>query len=1107
LRSTNSSATVNLPFSFGFYGTTYTSVQVSTNGFLHFAGPNGPTSTDDNSLEFFLRNARIAPLWDNLRTDTTQSAASGSTVGNVFVDNTVANQITFRWAATRQDTGGGDVNFAVTLFANGNIRFDYGDGNQSLTPTIGVSSGNGFSFVTSQYNNVGDLNNAASVLLTPTPGLVYFDVGAYEFLGNSGDTTPPTVTGVSTLPPDGGSTALAFSGVQVSMSEALNSISARSPANYDLREAGVDGIFDTVDDVIIAVRPSYSYPETALSLDFLTGPNGTPGILSDGEYRLTLSGTKAIYDLSGNPLDGNGNGTGGDDYIRVFTVDRSTNIAPVANDQTRNVNEDGSVVITLSATDGNGDALTYALISAPANGVLSEFNPAARTVRYTPNAGYTGPDSFQFQVDDGKAGIDVATVTLNVVAINDAPVAEDQSVTMDEDSSRLIVLDGSDTETARSDLIFTLITGPANGTLVQGPAGGWTYTPDADYVGEDSFTYTVRDRGDPDGSNTNALTSAPATVSLTIEAVNDAPVIADVADQVVLEGSTLLVDLNAIDPEGEALVWSLETGPAGMTIDATTGVVSWIPADGQLITNVTVRVTDAGTPTAFSTVSFQVTVQNVAPTVTISGAATVDQGTPYTLNLAATDPGTDTITGWEINWGDGFIETVVGNPATVQHTFLVGGSSYGIVATATDEDGSFDSNTVDVQVLADNTAPVPQSQTVFLDEDGSVVITLGASDVDGDALTFSIETGPALGTLSALDPVTRQVTFTPAANVRGNDSFTFRVSDGLASAVGTISLKVRPVNDVPVANAATFEVPEDTILNGQLTGTDVETPDELTFNLVSGPASGALVFNADGTFTYTPVANFVGVVSFTFSVTDGGDDELDCGCPLEPNGFEPDGPDTSEVVTVTIDVTPVNDDPVAVGDDDYSVVTGETLTVALPGVLGNDTDIDGDALSAQILVDVANGTLALQADGSFVYTPDAGFVGVDTFEDRLSDGQGGFDDATVSITVLPPDNTAPTGEDDDYAVANGESLTVDAAAGVLDNDTDLEGDELSAVLVAGPAGGTLTLQADGSFAYTPDADFVGVDTFTYRVSDGVLQSDPVTVSINVQPNHLRVVSL
>ena len=713
LRTSNGSATVALPFTFEFYGAAYTSVQVSVNGYLHFGGQDNVNTGDDNTQELFLRNVRIAPLWDNLRTDLNQSAASGSTPGNVFVDATVANQITIRWAATRQATGGGDVNFAVTLFANGDVRFDYGDGNQALTPTVGLSAGNGFSFALSQYNGAADLNNAASVYFTRSEGLTYFDIGAYEFLGDSGDTLAPTVTSISQLPAPGGSTAAAFSAIQVETSEALNSISAKSPANYDLRRAGADGDFDTPDDVIIPLRPSYSYPETNLTLEFLLGPNATPGILPDGDYRLTLSGTKAIYDLSGNPLDGNADGTGGDDYVRFFTINRTNNVAPVANAQTVNVSEDASVVITLSASDANGDPLAYSLVSDPQHGVLSDFNPAARTVRYTPNAGYTGADSFQFSADDGNAGVGTATVTLNVQPINDAPVAADQSVTLEEDTPRLIVLDGIDTETERADLVFTLGVAPQHGSIVQGAAGGWTYTPDADYFGPDSFTYTVTDRGDPDGSLANVLTSAAATIAITVTPVNDGPKLATVIDQVVAEGSILLVDAAATDPEGGAdFEFSLDEAPAGAAIDAATGLFSWTPADGAQSAQVTVRVINAGFPEQFDTETFTINVTNVAPTVAITGAADAVQGQAYQIALSASDPGDDTIAQWEINWGDGQSSVLPGTATSASHVYALGGAAYGVSAQASDEDGTFDSNTIEVAVAHDSLRVTSIEETV-----------------------------------------------------------------------------------------------------------------------------------------------------------------------------------------------------------------------------------------------------------------------------------------------------------------------------------------------------------------------------------------------------------
>ena len=231
--------------------------------------------------------------------------------------------------------------------------------------------------------------------------------------------------------------------------------------------------------------------------------------------------------------------------------------------------------------------------------------------------------------------------------------------------------------------------------------------------------------------------------------------------------------------------------------------------------------------------------------------------------------------------------------------------------------------------------------------------------------------------------------------------------------------------------------------------TDVDG-DPLSAVLVGGPSNGVLALNADGSFTYTPDPDFAGTDSFTYMANDGTVD--------------------SNVATVTITVTPVNDAPVAV-DDGYSVAEDGTLTIAAAGVLANDTDVDGDLLSAVLVGGPSNGVLALNADGSFTYTPDPDFEGTDSFTYVANDGTVDSNVATVTITVTPV-NDAPVAVDDGYSVAEDGTLTI-AAAGVLANDTDVDGDPLSAVLVGGPSNGTLVLNADGSFTYTPDPDFRG----------------------------------
>ena len=181
-------------------------------------------------------------------------------------------------------------------------------------------------------------------------------------------------------------------------------------------------------------------------------------------------------------------------------------------------------------------------------------------------------------------------------------------------------------------------------------------------------------------------------------------------------------------------------------------------------------------------------------------------------------------------------------------------------------------------------------------------------------------------------------------------------------------------------------------------------------------------------------------------------------------------------------------------EDDVYVTPVDTQLVVLAGegVLANDTDPEGDPLTAILVTTPVNGTLTLNTDGSFTYTPNAAFTGVDTFTYKANDGTDDSNVATVTITV----NALPVANDDSYTTNQGVTLNV-PPPGVLANDTDPEGDPLTAVLVTTPVNGTLTLNSDGSFTYTPNATFHGIDAFTYKANDGKGDSNVATVTITV----------
>ena len=246
--------------------------------------------------------------------------------------------------------------------------------------------------------------------------------------------------------------------------------------------------------------------------------------------------------------------------------------------------------------------------------------------------------------------------------------------------------------------------------------------------------------------------------------------------------------------------------------------------------------------------------------------------------------------------------------------------------------------------------------------------------------------------------------------------------------------------------------------------------DPLTATQTSGPTNGSLVWGGDGSFTYTPDPGFVGSDGFTYHADAGAASSGD----------------------VSVSITVVNSAPLAV-DDVYSIAWSQPLIVSAPGILGNDTDPDGDGLVASIVSGPSDGTLLPAANGSFTYVPNLLFVGTDSFTYTASDGVDAAQ-ATVFINVA---NAAPVAAaDGPYSVAEDTTLTV-PAPGVLANDTDGDGDPLTAVLVADAANGAVTLQADGSFDYVPDPDFAGSDSFTYRASDGLDTSAVVSVSITV----------
>ena len=369
-----------------------------------------------------------------------------------------------------------------------------------------------------------------------------------------------------------------------------------------------------------------------------------------------------------------------------------------------------------------------------------------------------------------------------------------------------------------------------------------------------------------------------------------------------------------------------------------------------------------------------------------------------------------------------------------------------------------------IAVVRPGASPLANAQSPATDEDTSLPITLTGSDPGGQALTFTIVSGPAHGSLAGAAP---NLTYSPVKDYNGPDSFTFRVNNGCGnSALATVAITVRPVNDPPVAQSVAVMLDQDTSVTIVFSATDADA-DPLTYAVVGGPAHGALSGSGIQR-TYTPAPGYSGPDSFTWKANDGTAD--------------------SNVATVSITVKPakVYDPPRAVST---FVITVEDFWANVD--LGATQHNNPTPLTLTIVSGPTHGVLT-GAGRLRTYTPFPNYFGPDTITWKASDGITDSNIATVSITVFPvPD--PPVAVDDFFITSVGNPAIID----VMGNDFDADGDPLTVVHLSRPPNGTVTLGVDGRVTYRPKPNYVGPDSFSYAISDGHYFSNMARVAILV----------
>ncbi len=804
------------------------------------------------------------------------------------------------------------------------------------------------------------------------------------------------------------------------------------------------------------------------------------------------------------------------DSLNVNTVTITVNPindAPVMGaDQTLATNEDIPLNFTLSsATDVDipAQTISYKLLTAPVNGVLSNCIQTGSYVTdidctYTPNANYYGSDSFTYIANDSVTdAVTIATVTLNIAAVNDAPtLAATQSVTTNEDTPVAFTLNsGSDIE--GTTLNYTIVSAPADGTLTcdEGTSRNCSYSPDLNFYGTTTFTYKVDD---------GELDSTLATVTINVTSENDAPVMVGDQSETVAEDNTISITLSGatdVDIPVQTLSYKLITAPANGTLSNcisagtyTTDIIcDYTPnLNFNGSDSFTYRANDGLTDSSTdSTVSITVTPVNDAPTLVAGQTVTTAEDTPITFNL---NIGSD-VEGSSLDYivvtttSNGSLSCVgaTSRSCTYSPSLNFNGSDS---FTYKVNDGALDSTTETVSITVNpvNDAPVMVgNQSVATNEDTLLSITLsGATDVDlpAQTLSYKLITAPSNGVLSNCISAGSYTTdiicdYLPSANFNGSDSFTYRANDTLLDSVtdSTVTITINAVNDAPTLIAGqTVSTNEDTPVSFSLNaGSDIEN-DTLTYAVVAAPSNGSLscTGGTSRACTYTPSLNYNGSDSFTYKVNDG---SLD-----------------SNIVTVNITVNAINDAPVMVSDQSFTTNEDTAFSITLSGA--TDVDLPAQTISYKITTSPTNGTITNCINSSTyttdiicTYTPNANFNGSDSFTYIANDG---LIDATsssiVSLTINPVNDQPTVPPTQSIATNEDTPITFNLNAG-----SDIDGDTLTYIKVTNPASGSVTCAGgtSRSCTYTPALNYNGVVSFTYKVNDGTIDSANATVSITV----------
>nr|WP_229035981.1 tandem-95 repeat protein [Vibrio parahaemolyticus] len=818
-------------------------------------------------------------------------------------------------------------------------------------------------------------------------------------------------------------------------------------------------------------------PEDQLTVSLENNSNGY-FVLVGNEVKLTQAGVDAVNNdelnlkdltISASVSDGVNPTANDSDSLIVNRVNDAPTVENAIADQ--ELSEDfATYTIDLNDAFKDSDSALNFSVSGNSNIQVAIVNGIATI---TPTADWNGSETLTFTATDPSGESVSQPVNFTVAPVADI-VADKATVV--EDTSTVIKVLGNDTFEG-DDKVVSLDTnnGPANGTVSVNPDGSVTYTPNDNYHGTDSFTYIVTSGG----------VSESTTVSVDVTPVNDAPVAKDDI-ATTQEDTAVTIDVlpNDTDIDGDKLSIESASVPKEQgTVEVVNGKLVFTPAENfNGDAEITYTVTD-GQLTDEAKVTVTVNPVNDAPTIKVDAVESItedavntdtvvatltvrDTDTPedqLTVSLENNSNGYFVLVGNEVKLTQAGVDAVNNDELNLKDLTISASVSDGVNPTANDSDS----------LIVNRVNDAPTVENAIADQELSedfATYTIDLNDVfkDSDsALNFSVS-----GNSNVLVSIENGIaTISPTADWNGSETLTFTATDPSGESISqTVNFTVAPVADI-VADTAT--VVEDTPTIIKVLGNDTFEGDGKVVSLDAnnGPANGSVSVNPDGSVTYTPNDNYVGKDTFTYVVTSGG---------------------VSESTTVEVNVTPVNDAPVAKDD----IATTQEDTAVTIDVLPNDTDVDGDKLSIEsVSVPKEQGTVEV-VDGKLVFTPAENFNGDAEITYTVTDGAL-TDQATVKVTVNAVNDT-PVVESN---IAD-QTLAEDFTPYTIDLNTAFSDvDNVDGELTFSVSGNSNIQVAivNGIATITPTADWNGSETLTFTATDPSGESVSQPVNFTVAP--------